>query len=56
MTEKGLLCLDCGAIGTLTSVGGQGSAGITWLPLGDVLLPMLLMALGYLLLVGIKKR
>ena len=25
-------------------------------PLGDVLLPMLLMALGYLLLVGIKKR
>ena len=56
ITEKGLRCLDCGAIGTLTSVGGQGSAGITWLPLGDVLLPMLLMALGYLLLVFIKRH
>ncbi len=63
ITTEGLKCNICGATAKLEGVGdGSGSVnggdngGIKWTPIGDILFPMLLMALGYVVMMFVRKK
>lgn len=63
ITIEGLKCNICGATAKLEGVGdGSGSVnggdngGIKWTPIGDILFPMLLMALGYVVMMFVRKK
>lgn len=58
-----LFCPDCGAIaywpdgeGSINPDGSVNPDGAVWMPLGDVVLPMLLMALAYIALLFAKRK
>lgn len=58
--EDGLFgtCTDCNGKGTMTDSDGDGiidADGMEWAPVGDAVLPMLLLALGYLLYLRRRK-
>ena len=58
--EDGLFgtCTDCNGKGTMTDSDGDGiidADGMEWVPVGDAVLPMLLLALGYLLYLRRRK-